>query len=313
MAIITQEGLAGIRLLVCMARADGVLRPDERFALEDTLAGLTLPGGLSIETLLTESTDSAALAHEITSSEGRDYTYASVFALAYCDRELAESEERLLNTLRTVWGIQKNEDQKLVQALDLGRNAEPPDETPSHISDDKERTAAFEKLLSRYAILTALTGAIPIPLVPDLMVVPMQISLVYKVAGLFGQTTDKNTVQLMFETLGVGTGVRIGISALSKFVPGWGSVVGATSSFATTFALGKVAYAFFESEGKKTIESLKPLFREEQQQGKQKYQEHRAALDEAQKEHADTLRQLTFDLQSGRISQQAYEKKVDAL
>lgn len=314
MANVTAEGLAGIRLLVCMAKADGVLQPDERRVLEDALAGLALPEGLTVETLLNESHEPQALARQITSREARDYTYASVYSLAYCDRELAQPEDQLLALLRAEWGIKPEEDEALRAALDRGTAAQSQAApTAAAVQDARARQAAFQTLLTRYTLLTGLTGAIPVPLVPDLLVVPMQVKMVYDVAALFGQKMEKATVQLMFETLGVGTGARLGVSALCKLVPGWGSVVGAASSFATTYALGKVAWAYYESEGKKPIESLKPLYQAEQRQGQEEFRRHRAALDEAHKAHADTLKGLAYDLQHGRITPQQYEEQVDAL
>lgn len=314
MASLTDEGLAGIRLLVCMAKADGILKPEERVVLEDALAEVALPNGLTVAKLLDENNDPQELAAQITSREARDYTYASVYSLAYCDRELAGAEASLLALLRAEWGLKADEDQALQSALDRSHDASAAaTAAPVVAKDAGAREGAFHKLLNRYAVLTSLTGAIPVPLVPDLMVVPMQVKMVHDIAALFGHTTDKATVQLMFETLGVGTGARLGISALCKLVPGWGSVVGAASSFATTYALAKVAWTFYASEGLESFESLKPLFETEQKQGKVEFKKHQAALEEAQRTHADTLKQLAYELHRGAITQQEYEKRIDAL
>lgn len=302
--------------MVCMAKADGVLRPAERFLLEDALAGLALPEGLTASRLLEEDNDPQALARSISTPEGRDYAYASVYALAYCDRELAAAEERILEILRAEWGIGPQEDEALRKALDKGQPGEsfpPPAPAPAAVKEAGARGSEFQKLLSRYALLTGLTGAIPVPLLPDLLVVPMQVKLIHDIAALFGLQTDKATVQLMFETLGVGTGVRLGVSGLCKMVPGWGSLVGAASSFATTYALGKVAWAFFESEGKRPLESFRPLFLAEHKQGKEEFKKHQAALVESRRIHAKTLKALAYDLHQGKITQQQYEEKVDRL
>ncbi|HYG77247.1 MAG TPA: hypothetical protein VEK08_19740 [Planctomycetota bacterium] len=309
---LTAEGLAGIRLLFCMARADGVLRADERFALEDALAGVKLPDGISVEQLENETNSPADLAAQITSAESRDFTYASVYALAHCDRHLHEAEERILKELRAAWKIEGKDDQALAQALDAGQRAVP-ESGATVINDPGKRREAFEKLLTRYALLTAVTGAIPVPLVPDLLVVPMQVKMIYDVAALFGHKSDRQTVQLMLETLGVGTGVRIAVSVICKFVPVWGSVVGGASAYATTYALAKVAYVFYEGGGKQPIESLKPVFRAEQEKGKKEFEQHRAAVAEAEKQHGETLKKLAFELQSGKISQKEYEQRVDSL
>lgn len=310
---LTAEGLAGIRLLVCMAKADGVLKADERYELEEALVGISLPEDTTFDTLLKEENEPLKLARKIESPEGRDYTYAAVFALAHCDRELHEAEDKILQALRHEWDIKADEDKSLGKALDASLSPVQAASTAQAIGDDKARAAAFDKLLNRYCILTAVTGAIPVPLVPDLLVVPMQVKMVYDIAAIFGQKSDKATVQLMFETLGVGTGVRLGVSMLAKFVPIWGSVVGGASAFATTFALGKVAWTYFQSAGKASMESLKPMFREEQKHGRAEFEKHRGAVMEAEKAHAERLKELAFELQQGKISQTEYEQKVDAL
>lgn len=316
MSDLTSEGLAGIRLLVCMAKADGVLKPDERYELEEALVGLTLPEGLNIDALLKEENEPLKIARKIESTEGRDYTYAACYALAHCDRELAEAEDAILKTLRHEWDIKAEEDAALVKALNhsiTGSNPAQNAAAVTAITDVKNRGVEFEKLLQRYCILTAVTGAIPVPLVPDLLVVPMQVKMVYDIAALFGQKSDKATVQLMFETLGVGTGVRLGVSMLAKFVPIWGSVVGGASAFTTSYALGKVAWTFYQGGATASVESLKPMFREQQKEGRKEFEKHRAAIDEAGKAHEDRLKALAFELQQGKITHDEYEQKVDAL
>lgn len=313
MDVIGSEGLAGIRLLILMAQADGKLSSDERHVLEDALAGVALPGDLTIECLLDEQNDPVLLAQQIKSLEARDYAYASVYAMAWADRELAESEKLLLATLRGAWGIRPGEEEALKEALRQSHSQQGVAAPGQKIADEKTRADAFDKLLTRYCVLTGLTGAIPVPLVPDLMVVPIQIKMVYDIAGLFGQKADRNTVQLMFETLGVGTGARLGISFLSKFIPGWGSVVGAATSFATTYALGKVACIYFEKEGKASMAELKDIFEQERERGKAEYQKQKAALDEAQKTHEKELRELAFELQSRKITPEEYQRRVDSL
>jgi uncharacterized protein (DUF697 family) len=303
--------------MVCMARADGVLKADERFAIEDALAGARLPDGVTLDDLLYEKHDPAQLAATITSPDVRDYTYASVFSIAYCDRELAEPEQRLLDLLRSAWQISPEDERALVKALEIGSVAANPDEAlPPTARSRETRKQEFDTLLARACIVSGLTGAIPIPLVPDLLVVPMQVKLVHSVAGLFGRTMDKQTVQLMFETLGVGVGARIGITALCKLVPGWGSLVGGASSFASTYALGQVAYMYLEKEeatGSASFEDFKNEYREQRAKGHEAFHEQKAAIADAERSHAARLRQLAYDLQQGRITHRQYEAELDRL
>jgi uncharacterized protein (DUF697 family) len=314
MAKLTEEGLAGIRLLVCMARADGVMKADERYAIEDALAGAALPDGLTLDGLLYEQHDPLTLAKKITAQDVREYTYASVFSIAYCDSELADAENALLKLLRTEWKIPAGDEAALRKALDIGSNPANPDENlPQTARSMEQRKQEFDAMLHRTAVLTALTGAIPVPLVPDLLVVPMQVKLVYDVAALFGKREDKKTIQLLIEALLAGTGARVGISSLCKLVPGFGSVVGAASSFASTYALGKVAYLYFEKDATMPVEELKEKYREEQAQGRMEFQKHKGAISEAALTHKLRLKELAYELQNGQITQKEYEKQIDAL
>ena len=314
MAEVTREALAGIRLLICMAKADGVMRDEERHQLDDVLKGLSLPDGLTSAQLLDEKNDPAELVKLITSHEARDSVYASVFAMAHADLEIAESEAKLLKLLRDAWNIHPEEEKHLAKVLDAVHEATHEVPPPLHASvPEKEREAAFNKTLLRYSLLTGITGAIPVPLVPSLLIVPLQVKMVHDIAGIVGQKTDSDTVQLMFETLGVGTGCQIAIIELIKLIPGLGSLIGAAGSFASTYGLGKVAYIYFKSDGKRSIESLKPVYLEERQRGKAEYEKHKDAVAEAHDHHDDDIRKLAFDLQQGKITTREYEEKMDQL
>src|SRR5207244_2977147 len=96
MTAVTHDGLTGIRLLICMAKADGSIRPEEQFELEEALAGVELPDGLTLPKLLEEKSDPAKLAADVTEQSARDSIYASVYAMAHVDRALGDAEQKLL-------------------------------------------------------------------------------------------------------------------------------------------------------------------------------------------------------------------------
>jgi uncharacterized protein (DUF697 family) len=312
MAAITREGLAGIRLLICMANADGTLRPEERFELEDALAGVELPDGLTLQKLLGEKNDLAALASEVSSAEARDSIYAAVFAMAHVDRDFGAAEQRLLEQLREAWNIHPDEERHLAKVLDAHHDTEPEPQTGAAL-DPKVADAAVQKTILRYSLITALTGALPIPLVPSLIIVPLQVKLVHQIARGMNQPIDKNTVQLMFETLGVGSGLQLAVYELCKLIPGLGSAVGATGAFASTYGLGQVAVVYYKGGGTASMESLKPVYERERKSGRVEYEKHKAAIRSAQEVHGDELRSLAFDLQQGKITPLEYEKKVDEM
>jgi|GEM_PF-4876916 len=311
---LTSETMAGLRLLVCMAKADGVLKGDERFAIEEALAGVTLPEGLTLERLLEEINDPVRLAAEITSADARDYTYASVFSLAYCDSDLDVAEEKLLKLLRETWKIDATDQQKLAEALETSTRL-PAVGTIARaaVTDEKQRRADFDALLIRNSFLAGVTGGIRVALLSDMQVTPIQVRVLNEVAALFGQTLEQSTVTQIFEALALGGGARIGISALLKLVPGWGTTVGAESAFVNTHALGNTAWDFFQNGGKMHADSLKPVFRKYQAAAKTVYAGHKEAIEAAEDAHGDKLKQLSYDLQQGKISQKQYEEQIDAL
>jgi hypothetical protein len=93
-------------------------------------------------------------------------------------------------------------------------------------------------------------------------------------------------------------------------LPGWGSAVGATTSFASTYALGKVIDKFFAAGAKDDIAALKTDFKAAEKEGKATYAEHKtevAAQGEAAK---NTLAALTADLNAGKITQAELEQRL---
>ncbi len=123
------------------------------------------------------------------------------------------------------------------------------------LSGDKEvhdlyaRTA--HQQISGYALAAAGLGALP---VVDLVAVSaVQAKLLHSLAILYGQRWDKSTLTEFLGLMGAGIAssylIRLLSRAVVKVIPFWGQTVGAvwgaSSSGATTYALGKAAIYFF--------------------------------------------------------------------
>ncbi len=113
--------------------------------------------------------------------------------------------------------------------------------------------------------------------------------------------------------LGLGTGMRIAVNTLFKFVPVAGSVWGASTSFASTWALGEIANQYFESGAKTDISTYREAFRKAREEGQAAYKTHRSAVETANTQHATTLKSLGEELKLGKISPENYGKKVAEL
>ena len=148
------------------------------------------------------------------------------------------------------------------------------------LSDDKEvhdlyaRTA--HQHIAGYALTAAGLGALP---VVDLVAVSaVQAKLLHSLAVLYGQHWDKSTITEFLGLAGAGIAsgylTRMVSRAVAKVIPFWGQTVGAvwgaSSSGATTYALGKAAVYFFvrRKDGLNVDpESLRRIYAEELERG----------------------------------------------
>jgi hypothetical protein len=92
----------------------------------------------------------------------------------------------------------------------------------------------------------------------------------------------------------------------------WGSAIGATTSFASTWALGQVIDKFFAS-GVENVEALKEDFEAAKKEGKKVYAEQQDAIVESQRNASPQLDVLAADLKAGKITQAEFDEKVARL
>jgi uncharacterized protein (DUF697 family) len=306
------ETLASLKVLVCMAKADGVLAPEERAVLEDALKGAKLPGTVTTQSLLDGAYDLGVELAKITSQDGKDATFSSAFAMAYADRTCDASEQALLDQIERAFVVPK--EKKGI----FGRLFSEAKDTVSlssikPIADPKLRQKEINEDVLKYSVLSAVLGLNPIPIASiatDLAVVGIQAKMFRDIGQYWGRETSKDTVKQIMGGVGVGTGARIAINNLLKFVPGVGSVVAASTNFASTWALGKVANQYWESGGKADMKMLKELFQRSKEQGKQEYEAHKAEVAAKEQANKAALETLAADYKAGKITQAEYERRV---
>jgi len=312
MSMNEKETLASLKVLVCMAKADGVLHADERAVIDDALKGAKLPGAVTVQSLLDGTYDLDALLKEITSQDGRDATFSSAFALAYADRHCDPAEQALLDKIEKAFVVPK-EKRSLFGRLYAETKDTVSLTSVQPIADPKARKKEIDEDVMKYSILSAVLGAFPIPIVSiatDLAVVGLQAKMFRDIGQYWGRETGKDTVKQVMGGLGVGTGARIAVNNLAKFIPGVGSVVAASTNFASTWALGKVANQYWESGGKADMKMLKELFTKSKAEGKSAYEQNKTAIDAKAKQNKPTLDALAADYKAGKITQADYERRV---
>jgi uncharacterized protein (DUF697 family)/tellurite resistance protein len=308
------EARATLRVLVAMAKADGTVHEDERAALDEAANAVELPSGIAISAVLEETIDVDAELAKIQSVDARKEAYRSAYAMANADSVCSKEEQAILDRMKDALAISA-EEQSLLKRL----FAETKDTVlPSHIqavADPAKRAREIREDTLKYAVLSAVLGAFPVPglaIATDLAVVALQVKLVRDIGQYYGHTVDKKAAGSLLTGLGVGTGARIALGNIAKLLPGWGSVVGASTSFASTWALGKVIESYFE-RGAKDVAGLGADFKAAQKEGKVAFKEQKAAIEAKQAEAKSELEQLNEARDAGDLSQSEYEAKVAAL
>ncbi len=318
MSLTPQEAIAGIKVLIFMARADGIFRAEEEQILLETCETLGLPPEVSLLDLVREDIDLEAELAQITTPAAREQVYAAALALACADRNRSPEEREVLVRIRNAFGATPAKTDLVQRFLDDARNTLlPADIAP--IDDPVEREKTIDQVIQNYAIFTAVLGAFPIPgvaLVVDIAILTFQLKMIEEIGRYWGYTTNRRDAELLRDGMVGGMGLslfRIAVSNAAKLIPGWGSVVGASLSYASTWAFGKVANQYYASGGKLDAQALQAAFRQARREGEQKYRENRAYIEQKQRDYAQHITALNEQFKQGLLTQDQYQAKLAEL
>lgn len=314
MPISRDESIASLRLLVCMAKADGVLHDEERPVLEQAFAELELPQGVTLDWLLGETADVDAVLAQLQSDEARDHAYAAVYSLACADGDCSTHERELLIHIRDALRIDATEDAHLARLFLPRHQLPPPSVTPT--LDAMARDAEASSATRKCAIVSALLGAFPFPgisIATDLMIVGLQVGLARDIGGLWGHQLDYAEAKGILAGFGVGTGARIAVSNLLKVFPGWGSAFGAASAYVSSYAVGRVMQGYFEAGRGLDKAELARRFKAARAEGKDAYAADADAIERRKEERGAELAALERRLAAGEIDSPTFEREAAKL
>lgn len=315
MALTGKETVACFRVLVCMAKTDGRLHDEERTALEAGLQDIPLPKGVTLQNLLDEEQILDVQLKQITSSEAREHTYQAAYTLAYADGECTLDEQNLLNRIRTAFNVPQERVSWMKRITSEAKDTFLPSNIQP-ITDPDRRTKEIHEDVVKYAVLSAALGANPAPLVSiatDLAVVGIQVKMFRDIGQYYGHRVSKDAIKSVMAGVGLGTGARIAVTNLAKCIPGFGSVMGAGTSFIATFSLGKLAEKWFDGGMKADMDTLKKDYKAAQKDAKKVYEKRKKEIEIEQKVREFKLKTLAEELRIGELTQEQYEQKVAEL
>ncbi len=313
MEINKNEGAACLRALVAVAKVDGKITAEERAAL-DTAIGM-LPESGDLQRFLDDNPDFDKILSEIRSADAREQLWQSAYSMIHADGTASPEEQKLLDKIRTAFQIDEAKASATKRLFEETKDTLLPSNIEA-IADPARRQKEIDQDVLKYSVLSAVLGAFPVPgvaIATDLAIVALQVKLVRDIGQYWGHKVDKAAVKTLLAGLGLGTGARIAVSNLAKLVPVWGSAFGATTAFATTWALGKIANRYFEGGQQEDLAKLKKDLKGMEKEGKEAYARQKETIESKRKATSEKLGALNEQRKAGTISQDEYEKQVAAL
>ena len=313
-----QEVLASFKVLVSMAKADGKLLEKEFASLADTFEEINLPEGVTVDRLLNEDDEPIdTLLTQITSEIAQEMVYQSAYAMANIDGECSSEEKELLGkigatfTSSRLWGKQE-----WLETLERRSTTSSISEQVRQIDDPDQRAVEVEGATTDACFLNAVLGAFPIPGIAiafDMLIYWNQLDLAQAIGQSWGYDRDnENLRKALFGSLGI-TGTRIAISNLAKLVPVFGMVVGATTAYASTWALGKVANEYYASGGEMDTFSLRQAFKQAKKEGEAVYKTKADEIAAKKQAIEPQVQLLNEELKAGSITPEEYQEKLKGL
>lgn len=312
MPISQQEAVAALHVLVAVAQADGKLQPEERAALEAAIREAGLDEVLSAQDLFRDTFDITSQLSLLSSQEAREEAFRAAYSLAYADGERSDEERALLARLRADLGIAPAREEELRRLFER-LLADHPHERRyvEPIADPEARRRAIRAATLKCAIISAVLGAFPFPglaILTDLAALYLQIELVRDIATMHGKEIDKTRARALLAAVGVGTTARLAVSNLAKLLPGWGTVIGATTSFASSYGAGVAFDKHFEA-GLDEVE-LARAFELARAEGRREYDANKAEIEARSTRAKVELAELAEQREAGALSADELHARV---
>lgn len=274
MTTVEQEAILTLALMA--AFADGAKHDTERAELKRIAESLphaeVKPAALYQRVLLKQVTPAQAAA-ALPSPELRHLAYE--MAVCVCDADGAQSDAEksflaeLRRELKLAEAAADNVD-RAAEAIAVEPLADPA--VPPVIPTPSAVDAQVDKMVLNYAILNGALELLPESLA-TMAIVPLQMKMVYRVGKSYGHELGRGHIKELLAAAGVGLTSQVveGYARkllgglLGKVGGGIGKTVGkqtasSVMSFATTWALGRLAQQYYSGGRKLSAIELRSLF-----------------------------------------------------
>ncbi len=275
-----QQIRATLTLALMAAFADGMKDDREREAVKkvaDALGGesdIDLP--VLFRDVLLSKPDLATVGAPLNTAELKQYAYEMAVGVANSDGAQNDAEKTFLAKLAAA--LQLPEEQATRTWAGAAEVASAGSEAPASVTQGTIQgkpsltPAEYDKLILDASIMNAALELLPESLA-SMAIIPLQVRLVYRIGKSYGYPMDMSQAKDFIATVGVGLtgqyveqlGRKLLGGLLGTLAGGLGRAVGhqaASSgmSFATTYALGRVAQRYYSSGRTLDTAMLKDTF-----------------------------------------------------
>jgi tellurite resistance protein/uncharacterized protein (DUF697 family) len=288
MSVNTREAEASLRILACVAMADGKIHDNERTALTVALESLATMEDemtnpiMTVDQLLATSKPEELPSYikAVIAPDARELAYNTAFAMANVDGDCDTTEQLVLNQLQTAFNLKPRKIDRLLSILRNMRQSFHRDTPVSPEFDLSKREQAIEHLAMHYATLCAMFWVFPsldVAIAPDILVITYQCQMIREVAICWqndGSQVDAYRILSMITGGIAPTGVRDTISNLTKMPPVGASLTGVATTFANTWALTVTVNKYFAklSTGETIdMQGMKTAFQQSRERGAELY------------------------------------------
>lgn len=287
-----QQAILAISLLASFA--DGNKDEREREQIKQIAEGLAPDGDINMtalyqDVLLKRRTLELSVA-QLETKEAQQLAYEMAVCVCDADGLRSDAENSFLERLRGLLNIDAAQAQSF--AKDADALADVPLVAVPVATGAAVDSAALDKSVLNYSILNGALELLPQSLA-SMAILPLQMKMVYSIGKAHGYELDREHIKDFAATLGVGMtgqyveqmGRKLLGGLLGKIgggmLGGLGSAAtGAAFSFATTYALGKVAQQYYGNGRSIDAAQLKQVFAQMFSQGKQLQTQYTAQIEQ---------------------------------
>ncbi|MGV2831382.1 hypothetical protein [Myxosarcina sp. GI1(2024)] len=279
MSLEPQEAIVGLQVLVCLAKADGKVAPEEKKVLTEAWQKLRqlkiIPPEITIDSILVKDIELDAILPEIVTPKTQIVLYEAAHALAEIDG-ITPSEREILDKLEAKFKLsQRDLVVPKVSITELAMRS--PHDFLEAIASQLVSVKEIRDLILDYAIGIAILGFNPFPgvnLITNTIACGLIIKMIRDIGAKWGYPQGQDAIAIIgsiFGSFGAFVAALASWTAVSFvgfYLPVIGEFAAATFLFTLTWALGQAANQFYLSGRQLDAAALKQAFLQAQREGK---------------------------------------------